>query len=279
MKLSEVSKYASDWIQIGAVAAPLALAAANYHVSSRRGMKIEETGRKDGRHVAREQNKRVDRAMASRRYKPVGNNVYARNRRFFADNGRVAIDQMVADNEGSKNSVYLKVGRSSLTRGGATYPHSKKRASAVVVHPGYRSNGKARLNTQYTVTHEHQHVKDFSGRNKDYAQRQRAARQALKDIPRDKSKLSDYMSGRARARYASYNDSIARYMGVFEGRADSAAAAKHRVPAHTISGYPSVGGQFEVGYLRGGGKASPSTAAEYYRDRDVYHRRAKETRR
>jgi hypothetical protein len=227
------------------------------------------------------QNQFAERARArAHHFKPAGNNVYAKERRFFTGNSKEYVRQTVAANRGSKNKIYVETKYPRAMLGGATYPHSDERLAYVVAHPRLNSRPKAKLATSYVAHHEHQHVKDFAGRNGDKALFDRAVRSAQSKYPKGKNFRQEYLTGRAFRRAKVYGESLTAARGEFEGRADATAARKHRIQPHLVTGYPefaAVDPHFARGYVKGGGLMAPTDPRELREARRDFKRRANQT--
>jgi len=258
-----VSKGIGPWIPVIGQVAPVVLmggmAARAATQQAHQGRDVYGTAHRTASAKEREYRSVVDRASRDRRYKPVGNNVYARNRRLFPAAGRDVINQAVADNKGSRTTMYYRVGYPNQAYWGVTLPDPKRNRAAVNAHPGLRTNPLKRVANQFGTTHETAHAHELAGRRADYKALNAAAKQALAREPRVKSALKDYLSGSASRRNAALVEAYMEQAARWEGSADAKAAARHRIPAHAISAYPYQMGMNPLtsrGYTAGGGKTA-----------------------
>lgn len=274
-----LSKAVSPWIQIaGQLAPPVIMAGMAMRAATQQahqGRDVYGTANRTAANKERQYRAAVDRASRDRRYKPVGNNVYARNRRLFPAAGRDVISQAVEDNKGSRTKMYYRVGYPNSGYWGVTLPDPKRNRAAVNAHPALRRTPLKSAANRFGSTHETAHAHELAGRRADYKALNAAARAALEREPRVKSALKDYLSGSATRRNAALVESYMEQAARWEGSADAKASARHKVPAHAISGYPWQMSQNEVtrrGYTAGGGKTATyeeSLAARRKLNRDL----------
>ena len=227
------------------------------------GRNVESAAQHDAKQFQNMSRRYVNQAAKDKKYKPVGNNVYAKERKFFQTNSKAYVDQTVKDNKGSKNQIYVRTAYPNGVIGGVTWPHDKKPQAQITAFPGVIPSKKSKLKAQYIATHEHQHAKDLTNNSKWTDTTNEAVRNAKEKYP-DKGPVADRITGRSARRYATYKNENRRLTAQYEGRADKAAQAQHNIPARKVTAYPIManrkvlaGGKqtpFGVGYEEGGGQ-------------------------
>ncbi len=261
-KAMPVGRVATRWKQLPKpvragvwIGAPTATGIYGY--GSYRGTNLRQQARTEYQGSMTAYERMLEERSHDPRYKNRGNNVYVRDRRWFGGPSKVTVDQLVRENKG-RGPIYAHIGYDTPWNkvAATTYPHDKQRATAMNLRPGLANSGKNRLKGRYFATHEHQHVKDYAGKGKQKKMVEDALTVAYRKHPRQGA-AKDFFTGRGWKRLGAFSDRMMLDVGYGEGRADAAAARRHRVPAHAVSGYPymaAMNGSFGTGYTRGGGK-------------------------
>jgi hypothetical protein len=212
--------------------------------------------------------------IKTKKYKPAGNNVYARERKLLGrKNSKLYVKQTVADNKGSDNKLYVKTGYKGLAtgKGGETYSSNRKKVARIDAYPGLRHNAKNRIKTKYVATHEHEHSKEAgtSHRSKTVSNARSYGNAKTK-----KSKNKFVNALKDPNRMYEFNQKMVRNRAKEEGLADAAATKKHKIPAWKVSGYPGRAQidslNFGRGYREGGGQL-PSRGAQKLKDNKAWN--------
>lgn len=249
-------------VQLAAMGVMGALGAAGWYQAGAAGADLHGTSRDYLRSADEETRRKIVGARGDGRYRHVGNNVYARQRRLFPGLSREYVNETARRNKGRSGRVYVRTRLWSPSHHGATWANDSLKDAYVEAFPKLWNRPSARLRSRFIAQHEMQHVKDSAGTGLTARQVQDAKRRALSAFPRGgKSRFRDIMSGQAARRSVRFGERMDYHRGVDEGRADVAAERLSRFPAWKASGYSSMAvqpGPFTDGYLSAGGSAKPS---------------------